>query len=228
MWGLKRGVFSNEAGIGSVPNVAAQSHVSHPVRQGLIQSVGVLIDTVVVCSITAFMVLTCLPNLAGGVRQWDVIWAMNSGDRPGKMWVVQESMMNAFGGEWITWVLAIFMFVFAFSSLIAYYYMSEANLRFIKDDEGNVKILRVGVVIVALIACIIPIDMVWDLMDVFMSIMGILNITALFFLFRYVIPVFKDYFKQKKEGIEEPVFVLENCDFEGLDTRGITSWSGKQ
>ncbi len=228
MWGLKRGVFSNEAGIGSVPNVAAQSHVSHPVRQGLIQSVGVLIDTVVVCSITAFMVLTCLPNLAGGIRQWDVIWDMSAGDRPGKMWVVQESMMNAFGGEWITWVLAIFMFVFAFSSLIAYYSMSEANLRFIKDDEGNVKILRVGVVIVALVACIIPIDMVWDLMDVFMAIMGILNITALFFLFRYVIPVFKDYFKQKKEGIEEPVFVLENCDFEGLDTSGITSWSGKQ
>ena len=228
MWGLKRGVFSNEAGIGSVPNVAAQSHVSHPVRQGLIQSVGVLIDTVVVCSITAFMVLTCLPNLAGGIRQWDVIWDMSAGDRPGKMWVVQESMMNAFGGEWITWVLAIFMFVFAFSSLIAYYSMSEANLRFIKDDEGNVKILRVGVVVVALIACIIPIDMVWDLMDVFMAIMGILNITALFFLFRYVIPVFKDYFKQKREGIEEPVFVLENCDFEGLDTSGITSWSGKQ
>ena len=228
MWGLKRGVFSNEAGIGSVPNVAAQSHVSHPVRQGLIQSVGVLIDTVVVCSITAFMVLTCLPNLAGGIRQWDVIWDMSAGDRPGKMWVVQESMMNAFGGEWITWVLAIFMFVFAFSSLIAYYSMSEANLRFIKDDEGNVKILRVGVVIVALIACIIPIDMVWDLMDVFMAIMGILNITALFMLFKYVIPVFKDYFKQKKEGVEEPVFVLENCDFEGLDTSGITSWSGKQ
>ena len=106
--------------------------------------------------------------------------------------------------------------------------MSEANLRFIKDDEGNVKILRVGVVLVALIACIIPIDMVWDLMDVFMAIMGVLNITALFLLFKYVIPVFKDYFKQKKEGVEEPVFVLENVDFEGLDTSGITSWSGKE
>ena len=228
MWGLKRGVFSNEAGIGSVPNVAAQSHVSHPVRQGLIQSVGVLIDTVVVCSITAFMVLTCLPNLAGGVRRWDVIWAMDAGDRPGKMSIVQDAMINAFGGEWIVWVLAIFMFVFAFSSLIAYYSMSEANLRFIKDSEGNVKVLRVGVVVVAFVACIIPIDMVWNLMDVFMAIMGILNITALFLLFRYVIPVFKDYFKQKKDGVEEPVFVLENVDFEDLDTSGITSWSGKQ
>ena len=223
MWGLKRGVFSNEAGIGSVPNVAAQSHVSHPVRQGLIQSVGVLIDTVVVCSITAFMVLTCLP---GADKGWAGIWALNAGDRPGKMTVVQDAMINAFGGDWITWILAIFMFVFAFSSLIAYYSMSEANLRFIKDDEGNVKILRVGVVLVALVACIIPIDMVWDLMDVFMAIMGILNITALFLLFRYVIPVFKDYFKQKKDGVEEPIFVLENCDFEGLDTSGITSWSG--
>ena len=189
-----------------------KSHVSHPVRQGLIQSVGVLIDTVVVCSITAFMVLTCLPNLAGGVRRWDVIWAMDADDRPGKMSIVQDAMINAFGGDWIVWILAIFMFVFAFSSLIAYYSMSEANLRFIKDDEGNVKILRVGVVLVAFVACIIPIDMVWDLMDVFMAIMGILNITALFLLFRYVIPVFKDYFKQKKDGVEEPVFVLENVE----------------
>ena len=152
----------------------------------------------------------------------------HTGDRPGKMSIVQDAMINAFGGEWIVWILAIFMFVFAFSSLIAYYSMSEANLRFIKDSEGNVKILRVGVVLVAFVACIIPIDMVWDLMDVFMAIMGILNITALFLLFRYVIPVFKDYFKQKKEGVEEPVFVLENVDFEGLDTSGITSWSGKE
>lgn len=225
MWGLKRGVFSNEAGIGSVPNVAAQSVVSHPVRQGLIQSVGVLIDTVVVCSITAFMVLTCYPGASNG---WKGIWALDSKLRPGKMAVVQDAMINAFGGDWIVWVLAIFMFVFAFSSLIAYYSMSEANLRFIKDDEFNVKILRVVVVLVAFFACIIPIDMVWDLMDVFMAIMGILNITALFLLFRYVIPVFKDYFKQKKEGVEEPVFVLSNCDFEGLDTSGITSWNEKQ
>ena len=225
MWGLKRGVFSNEAGIGSVPNVAAQSHVTHPVRQGLIQSVGVLIDTVVVCSITAFMVLTCLPGASDG---WKAIWSVGAGARPGKMWVVQESMINAFGGDWIVWVLAIFMFVFAFSSLIAYYSMSEANLRFIKDDEKNVKILRVIVVLVAFFACIIPIDMVWDLMDVFMAIMGILNITALFLLFKYVLPVFKDYFKQKKDGVEEPMFVLENCDFEGLDTSGITVWSNEQ
>ena len=226
MWGLKRGVFSNEAGIGSVPNVAAQSVVSHPVRQGLIQSIGVLIDTVVVCSITAFMVLTCLPQTYMG--GWDGLWSIPYDDRTSsiKMNVVQESMISAFGGDWIVWILAIFMFVFAFSSLIAYYSMSEANLRFIKDDEGNVKILRVVVVLVAFFACIIPIDMVWDLMDVFMAIMGMLNITALFLLFRYVIPVFKDYFKQKKEGVEEPVFVLENVDFEGLDTSGITSWSG--
>ena len=222
MWGLKRGVFSNEAGIGSVPNVASQSIVSHPVRQGLVQSIGVLIDTIVVCSITAFMVLTCLPGASAG---WNGIWALDGSLRPGKMTVVQESMINAFGGDWIVWVLAIFMFVFAFSSLIAYYSMSEANLRFIKDEERNVKILRVIVVLVAFFACIIPIDMVWDLMDVFMAVMGMFNITALFMLYKYVVPVYKDYFRQKKEGIEEPVFVLEDCDFGGLDTSGITSWN---
>ncbi len=225
MWGLKRGVFSNEAGIGSVPNVAAQSVVSHPVRQGLVQSIGVLIDTIVVCSITAFMVLTCLPNLAYGPKSWDIIWALDPGDRPGKMQIVQESMINAFGGDWIVWVLAIFMFVFAFSSLIAYYSMSEANLRFIKDDEKLVKILRVGIVIVVFLACIVPVGLVWDLCDVFMAIMGICNIAALFFLYKYALAAYKDYKKQKKAGIEEPVFSVEDWDAEGLDTSGITSWN---
>ena len=229
MWGLKRGVFSNEAGIGSVPNVAAQSVVSHPVRQGLIQSVGVLIDTLVVCSITAFMVLTCLPSMAGGVNQWTLIWDPIPGYViPGKMQVVQQSMINAFGGDWIVWVLAIFMFVFAFSSLIAYYSMSEANLRFIKDDEKLIKVLRIGIVVVVFLACIIPVGLVWDLCDVFMAIMGICNIAALFLLYKYALAAYRDYKKQKAAGIEEPVFDIATWDNEGLDTSGITSWGGSK
>ncbi len=220
MWGLKRGVFSNEAGIGSVPNVASSAHVAHPVRQGLIQSIGVLIDTLVVCSFTAFMILTCFPEMA-----WNGVWSGNAAGWT-KMGIVQEAMKNALGGEWILWVLAIFMFVFAFSSLIAYYNMSEANLRFLKDDEKNITILRVVIVVIVFLACIVPVDLVWDVCDVFMAIMGILNITALFFLFKYAYAAFKDYFRQKKEGIEEPVFDVNNWeDGEGLDKSGISVWS---
>lgn len=213
MWGLKRGVFSNEAGIGSVPNVASSAHVEHPVRQGLIQSVGVLIDTLVVCSITAFMVLCSLGEGVG---------LFGKGQQ---MAAVQASMSNAFGGDWILWVLAIFMFVFAFSSLISYYSMSEANLRFIKDDEGTVKILRVVIVAVVFLACIVPVGLVWDLMDVFMAVMGIFNIIALLMLFKYVVSVYKDYREQKAAGIEEPVFDVSKWDSDGLDKSGISVWN---
>ncbi len=233
MWGLKRGVFSNEAGIGSIPNVASSAHVPHPIRQGLIQSIGVYIDTLVVCSITAFMVLCCLPStfVAKGVivsGGWDGLWA--TGERKGgwAMDTVQAAMVNAFGGDWILWVLAIFMFVFAFSSLIAYYSMSEANLRFIKDDQKLVQLLRVFITLVVFVACIIPVDLVWDLCDVFMAIMGICNITALFFLYKYVKVAWDDWKKQKAEGIEEPVFDINNVDTQGLDFSNVTEWGTKQ
>lgn len=233
MWGLKRGVFSNEAGIGSIPNVASSAHVPHPIRQGLIQSIGVYIDTLVVCSITAFMVLCCLPStfVVKGVTVdggWDGLWA--TGDRKGgwAMDTVQAAMVNAFGGDWILWVLAIFMFVFAFSSLIAYYSMSEANLRFIKDDQKYVQMLRVFITLVVFVACIIPVDLVWDLCDVFMAIMGICNITALFLLYKYVKVAWDDWKKQKAEGIEEPVFDINNVDTQGLDFSNVTEWGTKQ
>ncbi len=233
MWGLKRGVFSNEAGIGSIPNVASSAHVPHPIRQGLIQSIGVYVDTLIVCSITAFMVLCCLPteltvkgiSIDGG---WDTIWG--NGDRKSgwAMDTVQAAMTNAFGGDWILWVLAVFMFVFAFSSLIAYYSMSEANLRFIKDDQRLVQVLRIGIVLVVFFSCIIPIDLVWDLCDVFMAIMGICNITALFFLYKYVKVAWDDWKKQKAQGIEEPVFDINNLDQQGLDFSNVTEWGVKQ
>lgn len=233
MWGLKRGVFSNEAGIGSIPNVASSAHVPHPIRQGLIQSIGVYIDTLVVCSITAFMVLCCLPStfVVKGITVdggWDGLWA--TGDRKGgwAMDTVQAAMVNAFGGDWILWVLAVFMFVFAFSSLIAYYSMSEANLRFIKDDQKYVQMLRVFITLVVFVACIIPVDLVWDLCDVFMAIMGICNITALFLLYKYVKVAWDDWKKQKAEGIEEPVFDINNVDTQGLDFSNVTEWGTKQ
>ncbi len=219
MWGLRRGVFSNEAGIGSVPNVAAQSDVQHPVRQGLIQSTGVLIDTLVVCSITAFMVLTCIPS-----GTWGGIWADAGRSTNEAMNIVQTAMSNAFGGDWILWVLAVFMFIFAFTSLIAYYSMSEANLRFIKDSPKALFGLRSMIVIIVFAACIVPVSLVWDLMDVFMAVMGIMNIFALFFLFKYAHAAFMDYKKQKRAGIVDPVFDVDNWDAPGLDKSGITAW----
>ena len=118
----------------------------------------------------------------------------------------------------------IFMFVFAFSSLISYYSMSEANLRFIKDSKKGLFILRVVVVLAVFIACIIPVSMVWNLMDLFMAVMAILNIYALFHLYKYVVAAHDDYRKQKDAGVEVPEFFVDNIKDSGLDTSGITVW----
>ena len=114
--------------------------------------------------------------------------------------------------------------LFAFSSLISYYSMSEANLRFIKDSKKGLFILRVVVVLAVFIACIIPVSMVWNLMDLFMAVMAILNIYALFHLYKYVVAAHDDYRKQKDAGVDVPEFFVDNIKDSGLDTSGITVW----
>ena len=226
MWGLRRGVFSNEAGIGSVANIASSAHVEHPIRQGYLQSIGVLIDTVVVCSATAFLLLTFFPDglVEGGMNV--IAGDATSGNLfdTTPLAPVQQALSASLGGSWTLYLLAIFMFVFAFSSLISYYSMSEANLRFIKDSKKGLFILRVVVVLAVFIACIIPVSMVWNLMDLFMAVMAILNIYALFHLYKYVVAAHDDYRKQKDAGVDVPEFFVDNIKDSGLDTSGITVW----
>lgn len=213
MWGVKRGIFSNDSGIGFVPCLAASANVEHPVRQGMIQSIGVLIDTIVVCSITAFMVLCALGE--------------GTFAHSGAMSAVQDAMSTAFDGNWILWILAIFLSVFAFTSLMADFSVSEANLRFIADRKSAVTAFRISIVAIVFVACIIPVDMVWDICDVFLAVMAVLNIVSLFMLFRYVLSVYDDYRKQKKEGVDTPVFDSDKWDSRGLDKSGVTAWSGR-
>ena len=128
--GLKRGVFSNEAGLGSVANIAATANVKHPVKQGMIQSFGVLVDTLVVCTITAFVVLS-YGNFAEisalGLTGANLVQAITA-----------DSMGNI-----ANYIIALFMFIFAFTSLIGYYTMSESNARFIKDSKKNILFVRI-------------------------------------------------------------------------------------
>ncbi len=226
MYGLRRGVFSNEAGIGSVANIASSAHVEHPVRQGYLQSIGVLIDTLVVCSATAFLLLTYFPDgLVEGGLHVPIGEAIKGGmydTTP--LEPVREALAATLGGSWTSYLLAIFMFVFAFSSLISYYSMSEANLRFIKDSPKNLLVLRILVVAAVFVACIVPVTLVWNLMDLFMAVMAIMNIYALFHLYKYVVAVHDDYRKQKDAGTEVPEFYVDNIKDSGLDTSGITVW----
>ena len=207
MNGLKRGVFSNEAGLGSVANIAATANVKHPAKQGMIQSFGVLVDTLVVCSITAFAILSF-----GG---WEVLSLEYKGA------VLVQEVMRATIGDFAVYALALFILVFAFTSMVGYYTMSESNMRFIKDDQKLINIIRIVIVVVAFASCLIDVMLMDLISDTFMALMGAVNMLVVLLLSPKAIAIYKDWRKQKNEGIEEPVF---HKDVLGDDTDGITEW----
>lgn len=207
--GLKRGVFSNEAGLGSIANIAATADVKHPIKQGMIQSFGVLVDTLIVCTCTALVVLS--------YGSFDEI--LGFGVKGAQL--VQGVVASTAFGSVANYIIAIFMFVFAFTSLIGYYTMSEANARFIKDDKRVMLGVKILVIIVALIAgTAIDVTAVDNVSDTFMALMASVNMIIVLLLSRQVFEAYADYRKQKKEGIEEPEF-HKSCL---SNTTGITEW----
>ena len=206
--GLKRGVFSNEAGLGSVANIAATANVKHPVKQGMIQSFGVLVDTLVVCTITALVVLS-YGNFAEisalGLKGANLVQAITA-----------ESMGNI-----ANYIIALFMFIFAFTSLIGYYTMSESNARFIKDSKKNILFVRILVIIVAFCAaCVTDVTIMDAFSDTFMAAMAAVNMVIVALLSRKVFEAYADYRKQKKAGVEEPEFHKDTLS----DATGVTEW----
>ncbi len=208
MSGLRRGVFSNEAGLGSVANIAATADTKHPVKQGMIQSFGVLVDTLIVCSITALVILS--------YGSYESIMALGVT----KSELVQTVMASTPYGDVARFIIAGFMMIFAFTSLIGYYTMSESNIRFIKDDKKVVFVIRILIIAVAFVSCVLGADLMEIVCDTFMAAMGAVNMIAVALLSKRVYEAYKDYCDQKKSGIKEPEFhrsVLSNSE-------GITEW----
>ncbi|MGN0099145.1 MAG: alanine/glycine:cation symporter family protein [Candidatus Methanomethylophilaceae archaeon] len=210
--GLKRGVFSNEAGLGSVANIAATADVKHPVKQGMIQSFGVLVDTLIVCTFTALVVLS--------YGTFDQILALGAVTGDGANLVQGVISSTAFGSV-ANYIIAIFLFVFAFTSLIGYYTMSESNARFIKDKKSVIMAVKALVIIVAFIAGTVSTATTVDsVSDTFMALMASVNMILVVLLSRQVFEAYADYRKQKKAGVEEPVF-HKSCL---SDPSGVTEW----
>ena len=207
MVGLKRGVFSNEAGLGSVANLAGTADTTHPVKQGLIQSFGVIVDTIIVCTFTAVAVLS--------FGNWEEVMALGLRGAP----LVQEVASQTLG-SWAPTLIAIFLFVFAFTSMLGYYTMSEANLRFVKDHNTVVFVLRVVVVLVAFASCTISTALMDLISDTFMAAMGAVNVIVVALLAKPVMEAYRDYRKQQKEGIKEPIFHKSALS----DSDGVTEW----
>lgn len=191
MIGVKRGLFSNEAGEGSAPNVAATATVTHPVKQGLIQALGVFTDTLLVCSCTAFVIL-----LSG---LYDTT-ALNG------IALTQASLGSEIGAAGPTFI-AIAILLFAFSSIIGNYYYGEANIRFLTSNNTVITIYRIcsgGVMVI--FGAMVSLDMVWNLGDFCMALLTACNLIAIVALGKYVFRLLDDYRTQKRNGIKEPIF----------------------
>ena len=197
--GIKRGLFSNEAGMGSAPNAAATADVTHPVKQGLIQTLGVFTDTIVICSCTAFMILLYSDYATAGLEGIELTQAALS------------SQIGPIGNIFI----AICILLFAFSSIVGNYYYGESNIEFMSKNKTILNVFRIMVVGMVLFGSIAKVQLVWDLADVFMGIMAVINLVAIALLGKYAFIALKDYSAQKKAGIKEPVFNASNI--EGLE-----------
>ncbi|KAB2335773.1 alanine/glycine:cation symporter family protein [Bacillus mesophilum] len=206
MMGIKRGLFSNEAGMGSAPNAAAAAAVSHPVKQGLIQTLGVFVDTIIICSATAFMII-----LSGDYMNSDL-----SGVQ------LTQSALSVQIGSWASIFVAVAIFLFAFTSVIGNYYYGETNIEFIKKSRMAVFIYRLGVIAMVLFGAVASLDLVWSLADLFMGVMALINLTAIVLLSRTALAALKDYLQQRKEG-KDPAFYADSIP--GLT--GIESWEVK-
>lgn len=187
--GIKRGLFSNEAGMGSAPNAAATATVSHPAKQGLIQTLGVFTDTLIICTSTAFIILLSGAPLDGSLKGIELTQA------------ALVSQVGSWGGIFIS----VCILLFAFSSIICNYYYGETNIQFITNKKSVLYVYRVLVATMVLFGSIASMDLVWNIADVFMGLMAILNLIAIALLSKIAIKALKDYTSQKKAG-KNPVF----------------------
>ncbi|WP_300794546.1 sodium:alanine symporter family protein [uncultured Bacteroides sp.] len=193
MQGIKRGLFSNEAGMGSAPNAAATAHVTHPAKQGFIQALGVFTDTLLICTCTAFIILFSGEGLDGGLDG---------------IQLTQAALNSQIGNIGSTYIAVAILF-FAYSSILGNYYYGEANLRFITKNRNVIIIYRILVGGMVLFGSMASLKLVWSLADVTMALMAICNLIAIIMLGKYAFILLDDYLMQKKKGIESPVFTKE-------------------
>lgn len=190
MVGIKRGLFSNEAGMGSAPNASASADVSHPVRQGMVQVISVFIDTLLICTSTAMMLLVSKVPGEKGVLD-------------GIPYV--QAAIQANVGTWGIHFITFSIFAFAFSSIVGNYYYAESNILFIKNDKRLLHLFRVTCIAAVYLGAQADFSLIWNLADITMGSMAIINIVAIWLLKPIAVKVLKNYEEQKEEG-KEPEF----------------------
>ncbi len=206
MTGVKRGMFSNEAGLGSAPNAGATAAVTHPVKQGLVQTLGVYFDTFLVCSITAFIILSATPDL-GGAEKGIVL--------------TQNALVTTLG-SWSNIALSVIIFLLAFSSILGNYYYGESNIEFISTNKAFLTGYRSLVVAVIFFGSIASADLIWNTADAIMGIMALINLVAIGLLSGVAFKLLKDYSDQRRAGLD-PVFTRDRLP----GVTGIQCWESE-
>lgn len=208
--GIKRGLFSNEAGEGSTPNVAATASVTHPVKQGLIQALGVFTDTLLICTCTAFIIL-CSGVYSAETSANGIV-------------LTQQAIGSQLGSQQAGSIfISVAIFFFAFTSIVANYYYGETNLRFIRNSNWLINIYRLVVGAMVYAGAMAPLTFVWSFADITMALMTLCNVAALFVLGRYAMICLDDYRYQLRHG-HDPVFYSDVIPELG---KSISCWNEK-
>jgi AGCS family alanine or glycine:cation symporter len=206
--GIQRGLFSNEAGLGSQPNVAAVAYVRHPINQGMVQSLSVFIDTIVICSCTAFVILLGDVYVPGAERIDGIA-------------LTQQSLVSHFG-EWAQYFLTVAIFLFAFSSIMVNYYLGECALTVFTESHAARHVLRILILVLVFVGASAPrATSVFFFSDPLMGVLALVNLLAIIMLFPVGLRVLKDFQMQLKAGNEHPVF--DPARFPDLDIDS-TAW----
>ena len=208
--GIKRGMFTNEAGLGSTPNAAATADSTHPAKQGFIQTLGVYFDTCLVCTATAFLILL-YPGVEYGADKLQGIQ-------------LTQAALTSQVGSIGTIFLIVAIFLFGYSSVIGNYYYGETNIQYLLPKKWAVNVYRVIVCIFVYVGSVLDLDLVWGLADITMGIMALLNLIAIIGLSGVVYVVLKDYVKQHKQG-KDPEFYLDNLP---IKINNATAWKNKK
>ena len=202
--GVKRGLFACEAGMGSSPNIAGAATVSHPVEQGLIQSFAVFVDTMVICTATAFIVMMSGPAVYDPAHLGSVAGAG-----------LTESAIAAGLGSWTTGLMTAVVFAFGFASVLSNYVIAEANLFFLGGRRVATHVLKVVTLLAIVVGAMSTLTLVWALADLTMALMAIVNLVAICLLGKWAFAALRDYHRQAARG-ERPVFVASAARLPGV------------
>lgn len=199
MQGIRRGLFSNEAGMGSAPHAAATANVSHPVKQGLIQALSVFTDTLIICTCTAFIILFSGAPVDGSING---------------VQLTQFALNNEIGPIG-TYFIAFILIFFVFSSILGNYYYGEANVSYLMKSCGERAKKRIMLIYRLLVAAnvmagaVMSLDLAWNISDITMGLMALCNLAGILLLGKYAFRLLDDYRSQLKQGVKDPVFDKE-------------------